>query len=101
VDNDQLQDDLERMSGSPALAKQLTESLRRITDGGAGPELAEMAGEILAGRTDLRTIANTSVYATQLTEAVGRFRHWYDELTPEERDQLTKDTRAYLDTQHY
>jgi hypothetical protein len=97
MDNDQLQDDLERMSGNRALAKQLTESLRQLAGGAAGTELAEMARDVLAGRTDLRTIANTSVYADQMAEAIGRFRHWYDELTTEERDQLTNDTQAYLD----
>ncbi len=97
MDNDeQLQRDLEQMSGSPVLAKQIKESLRRLSDGIAGTELAEMARDLLGGRTDLRTVAQSSVYAGQITEAIARFRRWQAELTPEERDRLIADTRTQL-----
>jgi hypothetical protein len=96
MDDEQLQRGLEQMSGNPALANQIKQSLRQLNDGRAGPGLAELARDVLAGRTDLRTIAQHSAYANQLTDAIQRFHHWYTQLTPDERDQLADDTRAYL-----
>lgn len=94
--DEQLQRDLEQMSGSPAIAKQIKESLRRLTNGAAGPELAEMARDVLDGRTDLRSVARSSVYAGHFTDAIGRFQRWHADLTPDERNQLVVDTRARL-----
>jgi glycerol-3-phosphate dehydrogenase len=96
TNDEQLQRDLEQMSDSPAVAKQIKESLRRLTDGVAGPELAELARDILDGRINLRIVARSAAYADQMTEAMGRFRRWQADLTPEQRDQLVTDTRAYL-----
>jgi hypothetical protein len=94
--SEQLDRDLDDMSGNPAIAKHLKESLRRLSDGSAGPELAEMAREVLEGRTDLRTVARSSAYADQMTEAVGRFQNWQAEATPEERSQLLEETQKKL-----
>jgi hypothetical protein len=88
--------DLEQMSGSPALAKQVKESLRRLADGAAGPKLAEMARDVLDGRTDLRTVARSSVYADNLTEAIGQFQRWQAQLTPEERERFLGQARQEL-----
>ncbi len=96
MSDESLDRDLEQMSGSPALAKQLKESLRRLTDGAAGPKLAEMARDVLVGRTDLRMVARSSVYADNLTEAIGRFQRWQAELTPEEREQFLSEARRRL-----
>lgn len=55
-----------------------------------------MATEVLEGRTDLRTVGRSSVYAAQLTEAADRFRDWQASLTPEEREALDRSTHEYL-----
>jgi hypothetical protein len=47
VDEEPLQRELEQMSGSPVFAKKIKESLQRLAGGAAGPELAEMAREVL------------------------------------------------------
>jgi hypothetical protein len=96
MQDDQLQRDLEQMSGSPAIAKQLKESLGLLARGGAGPELAEMAQELLEGRTDLRTVAASSAYSDHLTKAVDRYDEWQAQLTPEERDRAAAETRERL-----
>ncbi len=93
---DHLNRQLDEMSGDPAVAKHLKDSLRRLSDGAAGPALAEMAKDVLAGRTDLRTVGSSSAYASHMSEAIGRFQQWQEQLTPEERDQLLEDTRAHL-----
>jgi hypothetical protein len=94
--DDRLDRDLERMAGSPDIAKAIKESLRRLSRGAAGSDLAEMAREVLEGRTDLRTVARSSAYADRITEGIGEFNRWQSELTPEERDQFLDDARERL-----
>lgn len=94
---DPLDRDLEDMSGSPALARGLKEDLRRLRDGAAGPELAEMARDVLDGNIELRTAARSSFYADQLTEAVGRYQSWKEQRTSDELDQFRYETQRYLD----
>jgi hypothetical protein len=88
--------DLEQVAGSPALAKSVKESLMRLRKGAGGPELAEMADDLLEGRTDLRTVGRSSAYADQISAATVKFRQWYSELTPEERDRLIAETEAQV-----
>jgi hypothetical protein len=92
--DDPLDRDLEQMAGSPQLAKAIKQNLHRLSKGAAGSDLAEMARDVLEGRTDLRTIARSSAYAGQITEGITKFNRWQSELTPEERDKLLEETRA-------
>ena len=78
----------------PAVARELKQGLVRLSKGAAGPELAEMAQEILEGRTDLRAVGRSSAYGEQFAEAVGRFQQWYTELTPDERKVFVEESRA-------
>lgn len=87
------------MGGSPAVADHIRDSLRRLADGAAGSELAEMARDVLGGRTDLSTVARTSAYADAMSDAITRFQRWREALTPEEHDQLIEETRAHLRSQ--
>jgi hypothetical protein len=91
--DDPLDRELDRMAGNPKVAKLIKESLERLGKGAAGPELAEMAKEVLAGRTSLGTVSQSSAYAGQFTEAADRFQTWFAELTPEKRKELEKATR--------
>jgi hypothetical protein len=88
--------DLEQMAGSPQLAKAIKQNLQRLSNGAAGPDLAEMAREVLEGRTDLRTIARSSAYASQLTASINEFDRWQSELTQEERNALVENARASI-----
>ena len=96
MDDEQLQSDLEEMSGSAAFAKQLKEDLRRLASGVAGKDLAEMANEILNGRMRIRDVARHSAYATYLIEGIDRFQRWQEQLTSDERDQLIADAQDRL-----
>ena len=93
MNDEPLDRDLERMSGSPELAHEIKQSLRRLSNGAAGPQLAEMARELLEGRTDLRTVAQSSAYANDLTGAIGQFQRWQSSQTQEERDQVVNEAR--------
>jgi hypothetical protein len=94
--DDALDRDLEQMAGSPQLAKAIKQNLQRLSNGAAGPDLAEMARDVLEGRTDLRTVARSSAYAGQITEGINKFNRWQSDLTPDERTQLLEDTRAAI-----
>jgi hypothetical protein len=49
--------------GDPGRYRLLQESLRRLAAGSAGPDLAEMAREVLSGRITLRRAMNSRAYA--------------------------------------
>jgi hypothetical protein len=88
--------ELGQMASNPRLARAIRNGLEKLSAGAAGPVMAEMANELLAGRTSLREIGRGSVYAGQLTEARGKFQEWSSKLTPEERDKLIADTGAVV-----
>jgi hypothetical protein len=58
--------------------------------------LAEMAGEVLDGHTDLRAVARSSVYADNLAESIRGFQRWQETRTPEEREQFRSQARQQL-----
>ncbi|MFU8850720.1 hypothetical protein ACNAW0_07010 [Micromonospora sp. SL1-18] len=95
--DDDLNRDLTQMAGSPALADEVRNSLHRLADGAASPELAAMAREVLSGRVLLRAAAGSEALAAQMSEAIGRFQRWQAELTPEEQERLLADARTRFD----
>jgi hypothetical protein len=96
VDEAALDRDLERMAGDPRIARAVKDSLRQLTDGSAGRELAEMARDLLEGRTDLPSVAGSTAYSEHLGAAVSTYERWYRGLTPEQRQHLYADTTEYL-----
>jgi len=94
VSEDQVSHDLDQMTGDPALTEQLKASLERLRDGAAGPVLAEMAAEILDGRTTLREVARSSAYETEMTNVMAGFQQWNASLSNEEREQLAADATS-------
>ena len=89
--------DLAGMAGNPRLAEAVKQSLESLRDGTAGPAMADMADEILNGRTDLRSVARSSAYASQLTEGIEKFSRWYADLSPEDREELGRRTQEMFD----
>jgi hypothetical protein len=85
-----IDDELLRLAGNSRIAAATKENLRRLTTGVAGPDLAEMAEELLAGRTSLRKLGQSAAYAPQLSEAFAKFQQWQSELSPEERRELER-----------
>ncbi|NMO55201.1 hypothetical protein HH310_28955 [Actinoplanes sp. TBRC 11911] len=87
-----IDDELRRMTGNPKVADAISAGLRQLTKGGAGPELAEMARDLLAGRISLRDVGRSSAYGPQLVEAFSKFRQWQIDLSPEERERIERQT---------
>lgn len=49
--------------GDPGRHRLLRDALERLETGAAGPDLAEMAGEVMAGRITLRRAMTSRAYA--------------------------------------
>lgn len=88
--DDALDRELEQMSGNPRLARALRDSLERMSGGAAGPAMAEMARDLLAGRTSLRAVGSSSAYADYFRDAAAKYAEWQHSLTPEEQDELRR-----------
>jgi hypothetical protein len=87
---------IEQTVGTPQLAQAIKQSLQRLKDGAAGPDLAEMARELLNGRSDVRTIANCSAYAGPILQGIEQYRRWESSLTPEERQRFIEDAHVAI-----
>jgi hypothetical protein len=89
--------ELDRMAGNPEVAAMIKKDLERLATGAAGREFAEMAKELLEGRSSLRDVGQSAAYAAQFTEAAERYRKWYAELSPEQRAELDRTAREQFD----
>ncbi|WP_306215021.1 hypothetical protein [Actinoplanes sp. RD1] len=79
---------LDAMTGDPTVTKHLRASLERLRAGAAGAALAEMAEEILEGRTTLREVARSNAYVTEMTKVMTDFGQWNARLSDQEREKL-------------
>lgn len=79
------------------MARAVKSALQRVSGGSAGPELAEMARDVLDGRIDLRAIGQSSAYSPHLTEAIGSYQQWQAALSPEERETWLAEARRAFD----
>jgi hypothetical protein len=95
--DDALTRDLERILGSPELVKRAQESIGRLREGASGDHLAEMARDLLDGRTSIREIGQSSVYAAPLSEQFTKYNEWFNGLKPEERERLMSEANETLD----
>lgn len=95
--DEQVDQGLDAMTGDPALTRQLKASLQKLRDGVGGPALAEMAREVLEGRTTLRDVARSSAYAAEMSTVMAGLREWNANLTDEQREQLIADAKAAKD----
>jgi hypothetical protein len=80
--------ELAEMTRNPRIAAAVKEHLQRLSAGAAGPELAEMANDLLSGRSSMREVGKNQVYAQKLVEATDRFQAWFAKLSPEEREDM-------------
>ena len=99
MSDDRLNQELEQMAGSPTVARAVKDALRRLSNGAAGPDLAEMARDVLEGRADLRTVGQSSAYSGPMTDAIGKFQDWQDELTLDKREAFIADARSRMSGQ--
>ena len=88
TDDDALDQDFARMAGGEKLGRELRRNLERLRDGVAGPDLAEMARDVLAGRITVRDVSRTTAYAGPLAEAMNRYQDALAGMSEEKRQRL-------------
>lgn len=99
TDEQPIDRELRRMAGNPEVAAMIKKDLERLATGAAGRDLAEMAKELLEGRSSLRDVGQSAAYAAQFTQAAEQYRKWHAELSPEQRADLDRAARAQFDDQ--
>jgi len=95
--DDQVDRDLDDVTGNPAVTRHLKAKLQRLRGGAAGPELAEMARDVLAGKLRLRDVTRSSAFAGVMTNAVIRLSEWNASLTEEEGDHLCTEAQPHVE----
>jgi hypothetical protein len=86
---------LDPAGGDPARARMLRENLARLADG-PDLQLREMSRAVLRGELSLRSAALGDTYGAALGRAFAAFWAHYQELEPEEREELAAIGRANL-----
>lgn len=84
------------MAGSRQAAEEVKRNLIALRDGAAGPDLAEMARDVLDGRISFREVARSSAYAEPLMNAQEAFLRWQSQVEEEERARLVAETQKRL-----
>lgn len=88
------------MAGSLQAAEEVKRTLIALRDGGASPELAEMARDVLDGRISFRDVARSSAYAEPLLKAQEAFLRWQAQVDDEEQGRLVAETERRLYGDH-
>ncbi|WP_220142294.1 hypothetical protein [Actinoplanes hulinensis] len=96
MSDDPVDQELERMAGSREAAEEVKRTLVTLRDGGAGPELAEMARDVLEGRISFRDVARSSAYAEPLMKAQEALLRWRAQADEEEQARLVAETQKRL-----
>jgi hypothetical protein len=96
VPDEAIDRELDGMTGDPALTTSIRDSLTRLRDGAAGPDLAEMARDLLDGKISLRQVTRSGLYTEALLSQSAEAVRALNDLSPEELDQLADDTLTQL-----
>ncbi|GAA4610395.1 hypothetical protein BJY16_007822 [Actinoplanes octamycinicus] len=88
-----LERDIEVTAGSPKVARAVKDGLERLSDGSGGPELQEIARDLLDGRITLGDLTRTRAYSVVLMDQLRRYREWQANLSAAERARLEGEIR--------
>ncbi|MBB1251818.1 hypothetical protein H3146_00335 [Streptomyces sp. OF3] len=94
VDESELMD----ITGDPAHARVLRESLEKLADGVAGETLREFATEVLAGRVALRDAVRVPAYGDALVAGGRAFHDEWSRLSEAERQLLAAEGDRLLES---
>lgn len=87
------------MAISPQQAAAARRQLAMLADGATDPRIQQMARDILAGKTDLRTALLGPAYEHALNDAAARFSSWYQGLSDQQRAEQEQRGREFADEQ--
>lgn len=85
--------------GDPALARHLRKSLETLRDRTDDDDFRHLIDDVLKGRANLRDVYFTPAFAAGISPGVEDFARRYDQLTPEEQQELAQEGRQALDTE--
>ncbi|MEV4278346.1 hypothetical protein [Actinoplanes xinjiangensis] len=85
--------DISSMVRDARIAEAVRNSLQRLSEGHAGPDMAQMARDVLEGRIRLGDIARDPAYADGFLRGLDRYRRWEAGLDDEERRRFNEEVR--------
>jgi hypothetical protein len=88
--------DLRDVGHDPGRTRMLRTSLRVLAEGEAGPELQEMARDVLSGRVSLREALMSSAYSGALRRQAEQGMRQLNAMPAEEREALLESGREAL-----
>lgn len=77
-------------SDHPGMTKARRQALERLASGKAGPALAEMARDLLSGRTSPAQLMASGAYGEELGQHLSRFSSWFGGLSDQEKEDVTE-----------
>lgn|SRR5690554_6868261 len=86
---------LDIAGGDPALATMLQESLKRLEEGAAGPQLQAFARDVLSGQMHIRDAVAQDDYAAALGQRMAEFQQWQQEVGDQEVNRLGRQAEQY------
>lgn len=91
---DPLQDSVARFTrGDAARAARLRENLHTIFDRTTDPHLRAIIQRTLDGGMSVRELARDPQFEQQLDQGMSRFGQWWEQLSPEQREQVVREGR--------
>jgi hypothetical protein len=82
--------------GDPALARHLRQSLELLRDRSDNQDFRRLVDDVLQGRADLRDVYATPAFDAGINPGVEQFARRYEELSPEERQEMADQGRRAL-----
>lgn len=81
--------------GDPAAALQLRRALEVLVGQYSDTPLGRQLSDVLAGRTDLRSLGSDPEFATLVRDGMRQFGEQWDAASPEERAGLVREGESY------
>jgi hypothetical protein len=85
--------------GDPALARHLRQSLELLRDRSDNNDFRRLVDDVLHGRANLRDVYTSPAFAAGLNPHVEEFARRYEQLSPEQRQELAEQGRQALDAE--
>jgi hypothetical protein len=85
--------------GDPALARHLRKSLETLRDRTDDDDFRHLIDDVLGGRANLRDVYFTPAFAAGISPGVQEFADRYDQLTPEQQQEMAEEGRQALDAE--
>ncbi|WP_426245466.1 hypothetical protein [Nocardioides sp. LHG3406-4] len=90
-------DPFTEFTGDPEAARLLRSNLTAIAEQHAGTAMAQLVRDVLSGRREIRDLEHDREFMALTRSGVQQYEDYWDSLSDEERQQLTREAEARLD----